>query len=190
MGTRNPGSIRRTKRLLSEALLALLQKHSFRKISVGDICEAAMVSRSAFYSHFADKYELLSQCMEESLRLQAVGAREQRMEEQIAELLTRVQENRRVLHNIFMADMNAELMEIFHKTLYAVTEDRLRTLERAGAVIPGGVSFTAEFLAGGMANVMICWIRENCAVPAEEIAGRLCALLTMLGAAEPGKKDG
>ena len=190
MGTRSMGSVQKTKRLLSKAMIALLQKRSFRKISVGDICGEAMVSRSAFYSHFADKYELLSYCMEESLRLHTVGVREQTTEKQITALLARVQENRRVLHNIFMADLNTELMGIFQKTLYMATKDRLSLLERAGAVLPGGVSFAAEFLAGGMANVMICWIRENCAVPAEEIAGRLCKILAMLGAAETEKKDG
>ncbi len=51
--------IRRTYKLLFEALIALLKERSFEEISVTDICEKAMVHRTTFYKHFQDKYHLL-----------------------------------------------------------------------------------------------------------------------------------
>ena len=51
--------IRRTYKLLFEALLSLLERQPFEKISVIDICDKAMVHRTTFYKHFADKYQLL-----------------------------------------------------------------------------------------------------------------------------------
>lgn len=188
MGTLSPGSVLRTKRMLSDALIRLVEKRSFRKISVGDICSEAQVSRSAFYSHFADKYELLSCCLEESLRLQAVKDRDQPLEVQILTLLKSVQENRRVLYNIFMADLSPELIDIFQKALHAAMLERLHELQRDGMVIPVDPDFMAAFLSGGLANVIICWIRENCTSPAEEIAKCQCLMISMLGAADAGKK--
>ena len=47
------------KDALKASLLDLLQKRSFAKISVYDLCSHASVSRSAFYANFEDKYELL-----------------------------------------------------------------------------------------------------------------------------------
>ena len=51
--------ITKTKRDLRHALLDLLKTNQFEKITVGDICDKAMVNRMTFYKHFKDKYELL-----------------------------------------------------------------------------------------------------------------------------------
>lgn len=51
--------IRRTRRLLQEALKTLMQTKSFEEISVQDITEAATVNRATFYDHYTDKYSLL-----------------------------------------------------------------------------------------------------------------------------------
>ena len=182
MGTQSPGSIQRTRHMLSEALIRLVEKRSFRKISVGDICAEAMVSRSAFYSHFADKYELLSFCLEELLRMQANAGRDWTLEEQIVALLKSVQENRRTLYNIFMADLSPELMDIFQQALNAAAVTRLRELQKEGVKLPGDIELVAAFLAGGLANVMLRWIRENYATPVEEIARCQCAMLSAMGA--------
>lgn len=47
--------IKKTQRLLALAMLTLLEKEGFSKITANDICTEAMISRSAFYSHFEDK---------------------------------------------------------------------------------------------------------------------------------------
>ena len=51
--------IRRTKKLIWEALLSLLEKQTFAPMSVKAICEQALVHRATFYSHFTDKYALM-----------------------------------------------------------------------------------------------------------------------------------
>lgn len=51
--------IRRTRRLLQEALKTLMQTKSFEEISVQDITEVATVNRATFYDHYTDKYSLL-----------------------------------------------------------------------------------------------------------------------------------
>lgn len=52
--------IMKTKKALYESLLSLLKENTFEDIKVSDICTKALVNRSTFYSHFSDKYELLS----------------------------------------------------------------------------------------------------------------------------------
>ena len=51
--------ITKTKRDLRYAIVELLKTNQFEKITVGDICEKAMVNRMTFYKHFNDKYDLL-----------------------------------------------------------------------------------------------------------------------------------
>jgi AraC-like DNA-binding protein len=47
--------VRRTRKLLREALIELIGERSFDTITVGDISQRAMVSRAAFYRHYQDK---------------------------------------------------------------------------------------------------------------------------------------
>src|SRR6516165_6206151 len=53
--------VRRTHKLLWEALMAELSERSIEEITVSDICERAMVDRTTFYKHYEDKYALLEQ---------------------------------------------------------------------------------------------------------------------------------
>ena len=55
----------KTRMHMIQTTLELLRKNSFSKISVSDICEEAMISRSTFYTHFEDKFALLDACMEQ-----------------------------------------------------------------------------------------------------------------------------
>src|ERR1051326_8145510 len=51
--------VRRTHKLLWQALLAELAERPFEEITVSAICERAMVHRTTFYKHYQDKYDLL-----------------------------------------------------------------------------------------------------------------------------------
>lgn len=55
--------VRRTQKLLWDALMALLAEKAFESISVKDICDIAMVHRTTFYKHYEDKYDLLRKGM-------------------------------------------------------------------------------------------------------------------------------
>ena len=55
--------VRRTHKLLWEALMTELSQRPFEEITVKEICERAMVHRSTFYKHYEDKYALLEQGM-------------------------------------------------------------------------------------------------------------------------------
>ena len=53
--------VRRTHKLLWEALMVELSERTIEEITVSDICERAMVHRTTFYKHYEDKYALLEQ---------------------------------------------------------------------------------------------------------------------------------
>ncbi|EOH93057.1 TetR/AcrR family transcriptional regulator [Enterococcus pallens] len=48
----------RTKQRITAAMVRLLKEKNFDQITVKDICEYAEVSRSGFYLHYLDKYDL------------------------------------------------------------------------------------------------------------------------------------
>ena len=49
----------KTKNVLFNSLVLLMKDKTFEEIKVSDICKKALINRSAFYSHYNDKYELL-----------------------------------------------------------------------------------------------------------------------------------
>jgi hypothetical protein len=51
--------VKRTRKLLRDAFVALLAERRFHRISVQDIAERATVNRASFYAPFVDKCELL-----------------------------------------------------------------------------------------------------------------------------------
>src|SRR5579883_3191390 len=60
--------VRRTHKLLREALVALIEEQRFDTLTVEAIAERAMVSRAAFYRHYQDKYDLVEQIFEEAMQ--------------------------------------------------------------------------------------------------------------------------
>lgn len=67
--------VRRTQKLLREALIDLIEERGFEALTIGEMTERAMVSRAAFYRNYQDKYDLVEQIFEEAMGdlLNAVG---------------------------------------------------------------------------------------------------------------------
>jgi AcrR family transcriptional regulator len=61
--------VRRTRSLLQKAFIELTIEKGFTEVTVRDITERAMVNRSTFYHHYVDKYDLLSQHIDEAIAL-------------------------------------------------------------------------------------------------------------------------
>ena len=57
--------IRYTKMVIRDSLMDLMKNSSILNISIKDICEHADISRSTFYSHYKDQYQLLRQIEDE-----------------------------------------------------------------------------------------------------------------------------
>ena len=67
--------LRRTQKLLREALIALIEERGFDVLTIGELTERALVSRAAFYRNYQDKYDLVDQIFQEAMSslLAAVG---------------------------------------------------------------------------------------------------------------------
>lgn len=64
MNTPNRSTLR-TKALINEAFLSLLEERGFYKIKVVDIIERANISRTTFYFYHEDKYSLVNELCRE-----------------------------------------------------------------------------------------------------------------------------
>ena len=57
----------RTDKAILQAMVSLLKKKSFEKITVQDILEETPVTRATFYAHYHDKYEVVEKMLDQFL---------------------------------------------------------------------------------------------------------------------------
>lgn len=58
----------RTKTSIKQALIELIEEKGFEALTVKDITTKANINRGTFYSHYQDKYDLMTKCEEELLK--------------------------------------------------------------------------------------------------------------------------
>ncbi len=63
----------RTRRSIEEAFLALRKKKALERITVRELCDAAGINKSTFYTHYRDIYDL-SDAIETQIARDIVGA--------------------------------------------------------------------------------------------------------------------
>ncbi|MED1469834.1 TetR/AcrR family transcriptional regulator [Bacillus salipaludis] len=59
--------IAKTRQIIYETFISLISEKEFTQISIKDITHQANISRSTFYSHYQDKYDLLDKTIQEKL---------------------------------------------------------------------------------------------------------------------------
>lgn len=169
--------IKKTQRALTLAILALLEKQPFSKITVNDICAEAMISRSAFYTHFEDKYALLKASML-MLRIDLFPEHEERtLRERLIQLLGKIDENTRLFKNLLMAEVDVELMHMLRSSLH---DDFTHLVKEHGITnLPGPIDLVSTYFSAGITSVIVQWIHQNKPYTVEQLADTLCALLPM-----------
>ena len=60
--------IQRTRQLLRQASIDVMQEKGFKAMSIQEIAKRANVSRGTFYAHFVDKYALLESLLHEEFQ--------------------------------------------------------------------------------------------------------------------------
>jgi AcrR family transcriptional regulator len=163
--------VRRTRTLLREALVALIEVNGFDRVTVGELCTRAMVSRAAFYRNYRDKYELVEQIFDEAM----------------TEMTTMTDEDNRSPHER-LTDFFAHI-DSYHR-LYAALlgrrgspwfADRMRTALATMTTghLPGR---TADALVPSVISAMwvqtiLWWLEHDRPYPPEEIAEQSGALI-------------
>lgn len=61
--------IRKTKKLLKDTMINLLDEATFEDITVTMLCDRAEVSRITFYAHYADKYDLVEDIFQDMIKI-------------------------------------------------------------------------------------------------------------------------
>ena len=170
--------IQRTYRSLSEAFTQLMEEKRFEDITVGELCERAMIRRTTFYKHFADKYEYFSfyikemrDTFESELPPDIAAYHAEDYFISMGEALYHfINEHEKFVDNIIESNLLNSLFDI----LYDLVKRDLTTLmweERKKDEHPMKhveCEFTAAFFAGGLLCALRWWRENHIPVSREE----------------------
>jgi AcrR family transcriptional regulator len=159
-----------TKKILAEHLISMLENQSFKKITVNDICQHAMISRSAFYLHFEDKYSLLSYCMEMELLRWAKVMQCSDFHSYLVFVLNEILKKRNFYNNTFVSAQDSELYAMFYTLFSRFFTAGLEKLLDQGQTLPYPVSIISAFYVGGITCSIIQWIKKDFSISVEEMA--------------------
>ncbi|WP_271751878.1 TetR/AcrR family transcriptional regulator [Cohnella sp. JJ-181] len=160
--------VRRTRKLLWDALMALLGQsgRTFESLTVAEICERAMVHRTTFYKHFEDKYHLLCAGFEELNKELAAMDVEERMIRPM-QLLERIGHQRQFRTMMKSDQESTSVKSLMHRIGSGNMKNDLLALERKDGPFPVPAEIIAEFYTGAITSLGAWWVQHGSDVPAE-----------------------
>lgn len=168
----------RTRTLLFDALLELIQEKRWDKIRVQDLLDRTGLGRSTFYAHFDNKFGLLTAAIP-SITL-PIGTTGEDMPD-LQPLFEHVEEMRPVLRPLLSQPLLGEITDVFHRQLAEAWCSHLA----ARGLEPEAASMTSQFLAGALMAVCRDWLNNDCKRPAHELCKDFTTLVARVTAEPP-----
>lgn len=169
MATRNNRRILVTKRILRESLMQLMHDKPISKITIKEICDLSEMSRSTFYLHYQDQFELLSdvenEVMENTVKALENLSGSLNTQESIEAFLEYVKENKETF-GILLCQPETE---DFQKSIIEQISNNVKT------AIPEimdnkNADYLFTFVMYGSLNVLRVWIQNGFNTPTKDLA--------------------
>jgi AcrR family transcriptional regulator len=169
--------VRRTQKLLWEALIALLAEQKFETISVTDICERAMVHRTTFYKHYEDKYDLLLKGIREIYDVLAAeadlppGAFELEDAPPVfVGFFEHVEKHQHFYRLMLCGDGISKFQSLLRTHLVEICEVQLQKAGRGLTTPAVPIPLLAQFCAGTVISTTTWWLENNLQYPPRQMA--------------------
>lgn len=178
--------IQKTYLLLHNAFTELLEEKKFEEFTVNELCERAMIRRTTFYKHFADKYEYFAFYMDEICSdFQRQLPHDVTTNElnpyflhMTRELLHFIEKHRKLVMNIADSSMFPVLfdsltMHIMNDILQVL--QNMNTQKNMSKIQMEGI---ATFYSGGLLNTLRLWLLRKGPIIEEDFIQIISILLT------------
>lgn len=180
--------IRRTKKLLRQALAQLMLEKQIKDITVTDLVERADINRGTFYVHYRDVYDLRSQMEDEIVTaLDDMLAQMQHMpsenplQQLIANAIDYLVENEEIVCSLMRDASNNSLEYKFTQT---IEKWRLRMVQ--AEVLRD--QYIARYIGAGLVAVMKKWLSHEDNMRKEELIALLEEMVRPVLAIGTGEK--
>lgn len=162
--------IEKTYLALYNAFTALLEEKRFEDFTLNDLCEKAMIRRTTFYKHFADKYEYFTFYIKEICAqfqdqlppdIVSVNVNDYFLY-MCRELLRFIDRHERLVKNVMSSSMAPVLMDSLTNQIMHDVLNALRSMNTPSKLSSGQMQDIAAFYSGGIINSLrVALAREN-----------------------------
>lgn len=174
--------VKRTYKLLSNALLQLLRSKSFEEIKVTDICNLAMIHRTTFYTHFEDKYELLKYSVRQTqIELTKNTTSNYNTKDltsyyinMITTFLKYLKKNHTLYADILSHNHNNVIMDILYETLYKDVKSKLKEDSKSYNKIP--INIIIDYYFNAIFYTILNWFKNGMKEKEEKLIEYIIAL--------------
>ncbi|WP_270164508.1 TetR/AcrR family transcriptional regulator [Paenibacillus sp. SYP-B4298] len=173
--------ITKSREAILQAMETLLKQKPFRKITVNDICQTAVVGRTTFYSHFEDKYKLISYVLQQEQQWLEDIILKSPPHEVILNVLLDIQQNKRLYYNLFVVEVSEELQRLLQDTFNRFFTNILLVCKAEGVQLPSeSLPLLVAYYTNGVVGMILWWAENDFSMPAEEVTSCLSNLLGYL----------
>lgn len=176
--------VRRTQKLLWEALISLMENQDFESISIKDICDRAMVHRTTFYKHYQDKYDLLMSGMrvmhnqlKKAQQTEKQTSQEDSSYRMFISLCKHVAENEHFYRLMLCGDGIGTFYTLLRTYLAEIGQTQLTKVQQAGRELPAPIPIFAQFWAGAIISSIIWWLENDLPYSPEQMATHMASLM-------------
>lgn len=154
--------VRRTRDVLGDALVGLIQEKPFETITVQQVLDRAGVSRSTFYAHYSDKNDLFLSDVEDFFQgVATLLSRRKDASDRVApvcELFTHVSHAQQFYAALVASGRIHDVLELGQGHFARGIEQRIAELPRARGIAGKRRAAVAHALAGALLSLMTWWI--------------------------------
>jgi AcrR family transcriptional regulator len=170
--------INRTRKLMHDALMALIVEKGYEAVTVQDILDKADVGRSTFYAHFRDKDAL---CLSGFDHLRTLFEQQQQSLltakhdgkdpdfNMILELFRHVGQHHTLYKAIAGKQSGEMILKYLHRYLYDLLIVPHTALVKNRKAPPVPIEVTTHWLVSTLLSLMIWWLENNLPYTAERM---------------------
>ncbi|MDD5953456.1 MAG: TetR/AcrR family transcriptional regulator [Oscillospiraceae bacterium] len=180
--------VQRTYKTLQDALIRLLREKRFEEITVGELCETAMIRRATFYKHFGDKYELFSFTVREFLKhFNSQGGVDYDLSDpqsfytgMVDYTLRFVEQNEDIFQSLMKSNNAQILFDILSNEVERDIGEHLKEDVKNGVNLPARTDLMASIFTGALIYTVKWWIVHDKQLPREELVQVCSSMMKFL----------
>ena len=173
--------VRRTKKLLTQALTQLLQEKQINEITVKELTDLADMNRGTFYLYYKDIFDMLEkiedglfEALDEIVSLHEHDDVSQQTKPILLDLFRFIEENQEMCRVLLSphGDMN-----FLHRLNKVVREKCLQMWPNEEEKKDATFEYHYSFVVYGCVGVFRAWLNSECQEPAEKMAEMADAMI-------------
>lgn len=161
--------IKRTKKLLNDALFELLKEKSIEKITPTELCRKATINRNTFYSHYKSTSDLLEDIENELFEKVDDSVNNSNSSiEAITALCEMLKANKKLSVILFSKNSTARIMKKVFEITNKFNMSKMNTEQNN--LSDNYKQMLSSYTIMGSAAVLECWVNNGMTEEPEEIA--------------------